>query len=651
MSKSQCLLKTIFAVKILHMSQNVNLGAIMRHCAKKQESAFLNLKDFCDYLKKYSARHLENHPELVQYLEISEASLLKELEDYAARHEIYISHQFNSKVVIIVLSYYSFYFAEIYKEIITKITVPFPSPLDLPKNVPVDAVDKHDAAELIERLNEKQDTKSPSLYCLIFPRDVPSILFPESVPIHILLSAAVFKIRNMLRKDEYRDYFQKKLCISNPNKEISARSFFKSFLQQQDKPEERFELEGDDFYYWSQLCYFIRQDFEKVKDRTVEDTNILQAISITDVWLMSIREKIAKNKYKEEAFAELEKSLARPPYFFNMEAILRMKDSKGALLYGQYNDEELKDFLKKLTTETVGDELPKLLVFKIEGGESYFIYKNMVFPLIVRLANEAHDVIEKDLIDKWVKAFRRYERLPEMKDNKAFEKALKTEVAQKSPALHSLLTSNFLMILNYEADHSSDSFAIFSGGRLLSYAHLLMLNNSSILARTRLMLPFWYTMPVVSWFANLFFRKKESDTSVNVLKNLSSENIAEDGTLSGSHKPVSRKEAIAAAAKKISESLISPGSTLDRELDSYLKQWNKMITKEGYTQLTEDVNTLIRDYMRKVIKTISATTFTQERVQSLAETLCKTPNMQKINGGDALFMYVQLYILRLVSNK
>ena len=651
MSKSQCLLKIVFAVKMPHMSKNVNLGAIMRHCAKKQESAFLNLKDFCDYLKKYSARHLENHPELVQYLEISEASLLKELEDYAARHEIYILHQFNSKVVIIVLTYYSAYFAEIYKEIIAKITVPFPVPQDLPKNIPADAIEKHDATELIERLNEKQDTKSPSLYCLIFPRDVPSILFPESVPVHILLSAAVFKIRNMLRKDEYRDYFQKKLCISNPNKEISARSFFKSFLQQQDKPEEHFELEGDDFYYWSQLCYFIRQDFEKVKDRTAEDTNILQAISITDVWLMSMREKIAKNKYKEEAFAELEKSLSRPPYFFNMEAILRMKDSKGVLLYGQYNDEELKDFLKKLTTETVADELPKLLVFKIEGGESYFIYKNMVFPLIVRLANEAHDVIEKDLIDKWVKAFRRYERLPEMKDNKAFEKALKTEVAQKSPALHSLLTSNFLMILNYEADHSSDSFAIFSGGRLLSYAHLLMLNNSSILARTRLMLPFWYTMPVVSWFANLFFRKKESDTSVNVLKNLSSENIAEDGTLSGSHKPVSRKEVIAAAAKKISESLISPGSTLDRELDSYLKQWNKMITKEGHRQLTEDVNTLIRDYMRKVIKTISATTFTQERVQSLAETLCKTPNMQKINGGDALFMYVQLYILRLVSNK
>ncbi|MDY5047737.1 MAG: hypothetical protein SPE87_08300, partial [Treponema porcinum] len=89
---------------------------------------------------------------------------------------------------------------------------------------------------------------------------------------------------------------------------------------------------------------------------------------------------------------------------------------------------------------------------------------------------------------------------------------------------------------------------------------------------------------------------------------------------------------------------------IDRELDSYHNIWNKMITKEARTQLTEDVNALIRDYMRKVIKTISTSTFNLERVQSLAETLVKTPNMQKIKEEDALYMYTQLYILRLVSN-
>ena len=75
-----------------------------------------------------------------------------------------------------------------------------------------------------------------------------------------------------------------------------------------------------------------------------------------------------------------------------------------------------------------------------------------------------------------------------------------------------------------------------------------------------------------------------------------------------------------------------------------------MITKEAHASLTEDVNSLIRDYTRKVMRTISASTFTVDRVRTLAETLVKTPNMQKIKENDALTMYVELYILRLLSN-
>ena len=103
-------------------------------------------------------------------------------------------------------------------------------------------------------------------------------------------------------------------------------------------------------------------------------------------------------------------------------------------------------------------------------------------------------------------------------------------------------------------------------------------------------------------------------------------------------------------AANVADELVPSGSTIDRELDSYLKLWNKMITKEAHASLTEDVNSLIRDYTRKVMRTISASTFTVDRVRTLAETLVKTPNMQKIKENDALTMYVELYILRLLSN-
>jgi hypothetical protein len=67
--------------------------------------------------------------------------------------------------------------------------------------------------------------------------------------------------------------------------------------------------------------------------------------------------------------------------------------------------------------------------------------------------------------------------------------------------------------------------------------------------------------------------------------------------------------------------------------------------------LLEDVNSLIRDYTRRVLRTLSESTFTKERLQNLAENLVQTPNMQRIGNPKALKEYVALYMLRLISNR
>lgn len=635
------------------MAKSVKLESLLRHYATKQESAFVNFKDFCDYLRRYSAKHIEEQPELVQYLEVPDSTLYKEIEELVSKHEAYILNQNTGKVTVVVLTYYSVYFANRYKEILNSPMVPFPSVTDLPKQLPMSAFEKRDGAEFIPYLLSEQDVKSPLLYCLMLPKDVPAILYPACVPVIFLVRCAMAKMRHILKKDEYHDYFLKKLRNSNPNKEIGARNFFSRFLQHPDNTDQTFDGDTDSFYFWNQLCYFIRQDFEKVKDRTIEDTNILQAISIAEIWLMFLKDKENAAQKKQEALNELEACLAKPPYFFEMDSILKFRDSKGALLYGQFSEEDLKASLQQLTSETENNDLPKLLVFKIESGKRYFIYKSKVLPLIVRLANEAHNTIEKHLTDKWYAVLSNYGKLPEMKEDKAFELELHKCVQEFSPVLHTLLTANFLPVLNFELNNSPEgnNFNIFTGNKLLPYSELLMLKNTSILARARMMLPFWYTIPIISWIAGLFLKKKQPvERKQSAAPELTSDDIPDDTPQKRTGKTGSKKEILAATAKEISEQLIPSGSTIDRELDSYHNIWNKMITKEARTQLTEDVNALIRDYMRKVIKTISTSTFNLERVQSLASTLVKTPNMQKIKEEDALYMYTQLYILRLVSN-
>jgi hypothetical protein len=628
------------------MSISANLGTLLRFYATRQGSAFVNFHDFCDYIKKYAEHHVEEQPDLVKYLGNPEDIIQTELEKLAEKHLIYFSDRTPAKLTIIVIMYFTVQYVQRYKEISTNPSIPFPSIADLPKQVPFDAIEKENASDLFPALFAEQDLKSPRLFCIQLPHDVPPILFPECIPANILTNAAMAKLRTMLKKEEYHDYFLKKLRNANPGKELSSQTFFDQIISRPDNALQSMETSGDAFYFWSQLCYFIRQDFEKVKDMTLEDTNLLQAVSISELHMIMLKNKIQKKQEKQDALRDLEQALNKPPYFYSMQGILKLVDSKGIPLHGRYSDADLKNFLETLTSESKNTELPRLLVFKIDSGMRYFVYKTKVFPLIVRLCNEAHDIVEKKLIDKWFNALENYEKLPEMHGRQEFEECIKKEVEAESPVLYALLNSNFLPILDIEMqnDQENKSFKLFSDGHLLPYSKLLMLDCTTILSSAKIMLPFWYIIPVISQIIRFFMKKPK--TKKTVVKPVNTEYREEKKP----GKNLTRREALAAAAKKQEEHFIPAGSTIERELDSYCNQWNKIITKEAHMQLTEDVNSLIRDYMRKVIHTISANTFTIERIESLAETLIKTPNMQKISDQDALYMYTQLYILRLVEN-
>jgi hypothetical protein len=631
------------------MSISANLGTLLRFYATRQGSAFVNFRDFCDYIKKYAEHHVEEQTDLLKYLDAPEEAVRTELEKLAEKHLVYFLDRIADKQTIIVIMYFTVQYAQRYKEISLNSSIPFPSIADLPKQVPLEAVEKQAAADLLPALFAKQDLKSPLLYCVQLPHDAPSILFPECVPVNILTDAAMAKIRTMLKKEEYHDYFLKKLRNANPGKEISTQTFFEQFVSRPDSAMQSMESSGDSFYFWSQLCYFIRQDFEKVKDMTLEDTNLLQSVSISELHMLMLKNRIQKQQQKQDALRDLEQALNKPPYFYSMQAILKLTDAKGIPLHGRYSDEDLKNFLEALTSESRNSELPRLLVFKIDSGTRYFVYKTKVFPLIVRLCNEAHDIVEKNLIEKWFRALENYEKLPEMHDKQKFEECLRKETGTASPVLYALLNSNFLPMLDIEMQNNIEGgdFKLFSDGHLLPYSKLLMLNSPSVLSSAKIMLPFWYVIPVISQIIGFFMRKPKP--SIHTVKADTTERL-ENTEPEKNSKKMTKREALAEAAKNLEEHFVPEGSTIDRELDSYCKQWNKLITKEANLQLTEDVNSLIRDYMRKVIHTISAHTFTIERIESLAEALVKTPNMQKITDQDALYMYVQLYILRLVGN-
>ena len=303
----------------------------------------------------------------------------------------------------------------------------------------------------------------------------------------------------------------------------------------------------------------------------------------------------------------------------------------------------------------MANELPNLLVFKTASGARYFIYKEKVFPLVIRMCNELHDTINDNLTREWYEVLKNYDKKKEMMDDIAFNERLERDVEKLNPVLYALLNATFLSVLNIEMARSNkvgNSANLFLGDNLLPYSTLLMLNRQTILANAKILLPFWYTIPFFSWLMGLFNKKpnKKKKKSAHAVYQPESADDSSEERRPASHKSESRKDSLINAAKKVESNIVPEGSTIERELNSYKKQWNRMLTKQAYLNLTEDVNSLIRDYMRKVLRTISGQSFTIDRIQDLAETLCKTPNMQKITDQDSLYVYVQLYMIYLVKN-
>ena len=631
------------------MATTSNLSAIIRYYAEKQKSPFIDLKEFCAYIKKYAEHHVEEQSELVKYLGDPTGTVVAELQGLSEKKLVAIISS-NNKKQIVSITYLASKYANLYKDMMKNESIPYPQGTDLPKQFPNQVLEHKAASQYIPAIIEKENTKSPLLYVLDFSRDLPSMLIPACVPIKALLDTAQQKVRKILKKDEFHDYFLKKLRSTNPTKEISIKNFYTHFVDTENYQFAEFN-DGEDYYIWNQSLYYIRQDFEKIQDRTVEDTNILQAVQILETHSSYLKEKFQNEHKRAEAIKELESALAKPPYFYSMPQILKFQDNNGRTLYGQYTEDDLKEFLQKMTTDGEANELPQLLVFKVESGTRYYVYKKKVSQVVVRLCNEAHESIAKQLEDHWYEVLLDYEKLPEMSNASEFEACLHEMVEKNSPILYALLNANFMNILSYEsAEDNMDSFRLFVDGKLLPYSDLLMLKNSKILTNAKSRLPFYYTLPVISWIMSLFNgRKKEKKRATSAV--IAEKNpFEEEEKKSDSGPKLTKTQALAANAKEIAKDLVPEGSTLDRELNYLTKQWNKMISKEAYNNLTEDVNSLIRDYTRRVVKTLSATSFTRERVENLAKTLVNTPNMQKIKEEKALTEYVILYMLRLVSN-
>lgn len=641
------------------MATSSNILTLLKYNASKQKNGMLDYQDFCEYVHRYAQHHLEENSDLVVFCGTDFKEPVEvEINKLVDERQVVIG-SIRNKEYIFVVPYYIERYASIYTQCETNFTVTFPNINELPKAVPTEITTRKNADDFFYSKLEKDEVSDKYLYSVTFSKNLPALLLPSSVSMSLLISVVLKKIQNFLHKEESHDYFLKKLTISNPGKELSIKNFFSQFMSNAQASLESLKTNGDNFYYWNQLFYFIKQDYTKLKDFTPEDITILQSVAIIELVINYYKSKAAERIQKEAAFKQLDTLMKNPPYYYSMDDVVKMKDKNGIPLLGQYKEDELKEHLKALSSESIGNQLPELLIFRVNDETGYYICKDRVMPLIIRLCNDVRLVVRESLIKIWYRHLLEYDTLREMKENAAFEICLERELKSADPILYALLTSSFAPVISFE-DQTPGHVVLFRDGSLVPFSEILMISRAEILSDAKLKLPFWYTFPIVSFIMKLLFRKpkpkvkKQRPTAVEKIheeikqeeQELFRKRDADDSV----DTKLSRRRELRKAAMEIEKQFVPESSTLDRELKSYVHEWNDRIGKQNYENLTEDVNSLIRDYFRKTLRTLKAESFTAERISSLAESLVDTPSMMKIKNHPALKRYAELYIIKIVKN-
>jgi len=630
------------------MQQDIDVYQVVRAFAARNNLTEIEYRAFAQAVARQARQANQANPAFRDLAINADAVLVPRLFEIAQQHRVSLEMTGNDIGKIVLPEHYSGIFHREYVRMDENPDVPFPDEDGLKTIVPSEWIQAISLESDLATVVEGGEERSVPLFRLIFPDALKPIVIPSAFVPAKLIEYAVLKVRQYLRRGANKDFLFNKLLYTFATKEqILKEAFTRVLTKPYDAIDELRKSSSDfTFSFWAYLSSHLKKDLDKKADKTPEDLSIYQASVICEIFANYYKGKAQRIVDVEQAFKSLAVSLRKPPLHFSIDEISLFKDSKGASLLGKFTKEELEAWLREATTKAAAGLLPELFIVTSMSGMRTYIAKDRMLALAMRLIGEARADLRSRILHDWKRLLEEFTTIQPMEDDKAWRRELGGMVEERFPLLDALLKDRLLPLVHDEAASKGEAQPeldrFFYRGALVPIDELLDLPRKTMIADAKMLLPFWYSVPILSALARLFSRKpkaKKKTAKIAVV-----ERVEEEPPRAAP--PRDRKKEFAAAAAKVSRTIVPAGVTIDSYLLELEGRWNTMLNRDAKANLTEDVNSLVRDYLRGVLRSMKAESFTPERVKTLASNLADTPNLLRIKNHNALELYIQLYMAR-----
>jgi len=524
----------------------------------------------------------------------------------------------------------------------------FPSEESLGIRIPANRVlqleadsDMGSLMELSEKENQKGKEAFPIIKVLFREDFGSALILPDMIP-QKLLEASFYKIQNYLQNKSNKDYLFLKMAVQYKGKE----AFLKRVLDDlEEHPQENYEhlVEGDELYciFWSQFCSMIKKDILERNSHISDDIGAFEGVYFVEAANYYFKNKTALRKSKEDAFKELEKCFLTSPFIFSKDDIVKFIGPNGIPLINIYTHTDLDEWLRKKISEDKDDKMPDIL--KVKGPEkaSLFVHKRKVLYVCSREVTETKDKVRDMVSKRWGKVLSNYGKEASMSDDRAFNILLRKYTMKIDPFLIYLLDDLRIRLVYSEMESQKElppDFRIFNNGILIPFDRLFKIDKRELLFSVRSSLPLRYSLPflvaIINFFRKLGFGKR--DTALE--KELDQEMV---DLGKGNRK---------SALDTLEISMVPKGYTLDSYLKELEGRWMRLTGKEEQEGLLSDVNNLIKNYFRQVIRSRKRRIFSREELTEMAASLVEwNPTLRSLNGKEAFIKYTELYFVKLLK--
>jgi hypothetical protein len=356
----------------------------------------------------------------------------------------------------------------------------------------------------------------------------------------------------------------------------------------------------------------------------------------------------------------------RPPFVFGFQELYALRDEKGSTFVQKHSRDFIHSFLRE-KTQVVGEEhLPFLVrVHAAAQKKDYFVQRDLFVPVFLKKLAEASEELRKAYLEEWTAALRD-DAPPEVaRTDPAFRRDVDSRVKAGFHLLTAMANGSYLFLAAEGAAVSAQAreelakcFAVEN--ILRPWNELLGLDRQALLKNARMYLPFWMTIPVIGAILRMLRRMfrggrgaagAEEDEAGRGAAGEETAKVIEPAGAGAGGADKAAQVRYRRGVQSLIAAYVPAGSTIDATLAELAERWNPLFDPVKKKNLVDDVNALVRDFLRPVRRSFLVRPPDRRRIHALAEQLSTSKSLSQIKKRDPLLLYIELYMVRSLQVK